>query len=75
MALSDEVISRYADSRVKQLTNPGVQTPAGVNLVILGLAAGDVEEEFEEIVGVEYDNTNRKHVLIAVKVVIATLAL
>jgi len=75
VALSDEVISRYANSRVKQLTNPGVQSPAGINAVILALAAGDVEEEFEEVVGVVYDNSNRKHVAIAVRGVIATLAL
>lgn len=74
MALSDEVTSRYPAVRLAQLTNPGDPTGTGsVDTTVLGLAATDVEADFEFEGGVNYDNTNARHVAIAVEGVIAKL--
>ena len=74
MALADKATERYA-LRLKQLTNPGVQAAAAINAAVLGCACEDVEGDFEIYCGVEYDNTNKRHVSVAVPGVIAKLAL
>ena len=74
MALVDEVQSRYAAARIKQLTNPGV--PGGTSAVDtarLALAATDVEAEFAIYCGVAYDGSVATHVTVAVEGVIAKL--
>lgn len=75
MALSDEVIARYSSTRLKQMTNPGVQSPSAIDTTVLGLAATDVESDFTTYVGVAYDGTVARHVSVAVEGVIALLYL
>jgi len=74
VALADKATERYA-LRLKQLTNPGVQTAAAIDTDILGYACEDVEADFEIVAGIEYDNTEARHVSVAVEGVIAKLAL
>lgn len=73
MALSDEVKSRYPAGRLAQLTNPGASAEDTTTDATLDLAADDVEADFEIIAGVEYDNTDARHVSVAVEGVIAKL--
>ena len=73
MALSDEVTSRYPNSRLIELTNAGDESASTINTTVLGLAATDAEAEFEEIAGLAYDGTDDRHVRAGVKGVIALL--
>ncbi len=73
MALSDEVTSRYPDSRLIQLTNAGDESADSVDTTMLGKAATDTEAKFVQLVGVEYDNSVATHVETAVLGVIAYL--
>lgn len=74
MALAAEVTARYPSARLIQLTNPGDQSAAAVDATVLGLAATDVEADFEVYAGVEYDNSEARHVSVAVWGVISKLA-
>jgi len=74
MALAAEVTARYPGSRLIQLTNPGDQSAAAVDATVLGLAVTDVQADFEIIAGIEYDNSEARHVSVAVWGVIAKLA-
>ena len=74
MALTDEVTSRYSAKRLQQLTNPGAPEGTGsIDTTRLGLAATDIEAEFETYCGVEYDGSEAQHVSVAVEGVIALL--
>ena len=74
MALAAEVIARYPSSRLIQLTRQSNQSGSSINTTILGLAVDDVEADFQIIAGVEYDNSDARHVGVAVEGVIAKLA-
>jgi len=73
MALVDQVTSRYPASRLKQLTNPNDQDATTVNATILALAAADVEADFKIYCATTYDNTDARHVAVAVDGVVAKL--
>jgi phage gp36-like protein len=75
MALAAEVIARYPNSRLVQLTNPGDGSATTVDTTRLGYAVTDAQNEFEDIAGVAYDNSVSKHVTAAVQGVIAFLYL
>lgn len=75
MALIDEVKARYPDNRLKQLTNPGDESAAATDDTFLGYSVTDVEAEFEVYAGVAYDNSDARHVPVAVDGVIAKLYL
>lgn len=75
MGLADQVTDRLGSSpRLKQLTNPGVQNPAGVNTTVLGKAATDVEADFKIYAGVEYNDSVDTHVAAGINAVLAKLA-
>ena len=73
MALSDEVIARYGDQYLVNLTNPYLSGPTTVDTTRLTKACDDVEADFEIHAGIEYDGTENIHVSVAVDGVIAKL--
>jgi hypothetical protein len=73
MSLSAEVQSRYPAQRLVELTNPGSITATTVNTTILGLAATDVEADFQIVAGIAYDGTDARHVKTAVEGVVLRL--
>ena len=75
MALADEVIARYPASRLKQLTNPNDQAASTVDTTVLGYAVADVIADFLTYCATTFDVTDSRHVSVAVKGVVATLAL
>jgi len=75
VALADEVTDRVPEARLIQLTNPGTQSAAAIDTTILGLACTDVAADFEIYAGVEYDNSEARHVSVGIWGVLAKLAL
>jgi len=73
MTLATEVQTRYGAQFLVNLTNPGDTTTTTINTTTLGLAATDVEADFEIHVGVEFDASNALHVTVACEGVIAKL--
>ena len=73
MSLSTEVIARYPTGRLRQLTNQGDQSATTTDTTVLGLAATDVQADFEIVAGIVYDGTEARHVSVAVEGVIAKL--
>ena len=74
MSLSTEVQSRYATTRLAQLTNPGVPGgTAAIDTDKLTLAATDIENSFPVYCGVAYDGSNAQHVAVGVEGVVAIL--
>lgn len=73
MALADEVTARYSASRLRQLTNPNDQDASSTNTTLLAKAVTDIQAEFAEITATTYDNSNAKHVAVAVQGVVAKL--
>jgi len=69
------VKSRYPETRLVELTNLGDESATVVDDTVLGLAATDVMAEFPIYVGVAYDNSDARHVPVAVSGVIAKLYL
>jgi len=74
MALAAEVTARYPSARLIQLTRPGTQTATTVDATLLGKACTDVEADFEIIAGIAYDNSDARHVSVAVWGVVSKLA-
>lgn len=75
MALADEVTARYSTQRLVELTNADDKTATTVDTTVLGYAVTDATGEFETRVGVTYDNSNSKHVAVAVQGVLYYLRL
>lgn len=73
MTLATDVQARYADQVLVNLTNPGESAPTTVDATRLGLAADDVQADFEIVAGVVYDGTDGRHVSVAVQGVMAKL--
>lgn len=73
MALADEVTARYPEPRLRQLTNGGTESASSINTTTLGYAATDVQADFKTYCGVAYDNSDARHVAVAVEGVIAKL--
>lgn len=65
MALIDEVTAYYPTHELVLWTNPGSRSPSTANTTNLQEACDDTEAWFEIYAGVVYDNTNRKHLLLA----------
>lgn len=70
MALADEVISRYSDTYLRQLTNH--EAAGSVDTTRLGLAVTDVEAAFLAA-GLTYDGSDSRHVLYGVDGVVIAL--
>jgi len=73
MALAAEVQSRYPSALLIQLTNPMNTAASSVNMTTLGLAATDVEADFQITAGVAYDGADARHVSVGIEGVIAKL--
>lgn len=73
MSLVSQVTARYSAAALLQLTNPDLPSATSVDTARLGYAADDVAAEFEVRAGVEYDDTNAKHVAVCVEGVVAFL--
>jgi hypothetical protein len=73
MALGDEVKLRVADQRLVELTNPD-DTGGGTILASrFDAAVADVEAAFRTYVQVTYDNSDGRHIELAVKGVLIKL--
>lgn len=73
MALADDVQSRIAAQRLKELTNDGSPTASSINLTILTNAASDIQADFELLSNENYNSTNPVHVAICVPAVMSKL--
>lgn len=73
MALSDEVTSRYSFQRLKEMTNDGDPTASSINTTVLGLAATDIQADFETLSNESFDLTKASHVVICVPAVMGKL--
>jgi len=73
MALSDELTNRLSTQKLVDLTNPDTTGATTVDTTRRDAAIADVEGEFRTIAGVVYDNTDNRHVKIAVKGVVLYL--
>jgi hypothetical protein len=73
MALATRVQERYAAQRLIELTNPGEPNATTLDTDRLTAAADDVEADFHIYNCPEYDDTDAKHVTVAVEGVIAKL--
>ena len=67
MALVDQVALRYSNARLVALTNPDQPgSTTTVDSARLAAAAADAEAEFRAVCGVAYDDTDARHVAVAV---------
>lgn len=73
MSLQTEVTSRYADAKLRRLTNPESRSPTSADATRLALACTDAESEFFRWTGVTFDVTNAQHVAAAVELVVLLL--
>ena len=73
MALTDKVTTRIATSRLVQLTRPEATNATTVDTTILAAAAADAEAIIEVKAGVEYDDTDARHVATAIEGVVLHL--
>jgi hypothetical protein len=73
MALTDEVTARLSAKYLEQITNPDLPGAGSADSTRLSKAATDVEADFKVLAGVAYDNTDTRHVTVAVKGVEAKL--
>lgn len=73
MALIDRVKARYTEQKLIELTNKDDETATTIDDTRLGLAVTDTEAAFETHVGVAYDDTDARHVRVAVRGVIVHL--
>lgn len=67
MALIDEVTAYYTTQRLVEWTNPDDRSASTIHPTNLQDACDDTEAWFETFAGTVYDNTNRKHLLLARK--------
>ena len=72
MALSDDVIDRISDARLRQLTRPWEPEGVDVQQAMVTRAVSDVEGRFLSM-GVTYDSTDKAHVPVGVDGVVAML--
>lgn len=73
MALVDEVQSRFGTAFLAQITNPQNPAATSLNSARLALAATDVESDFRIYCGVTYNNSDARHVNVAVEGVVIKL--
>ncbi|ANS05699.1 hypothetical protein [uncultured Mediterranean phage] len=62
MALVDEVATRFSTELRRQMTRND-DTTNSIDTAKLQILCDDAEEEFEVLVGVEYDNDDRRHIV------------
>jgi len=66
MALIDEVTAYYSTEELVKWTNPSSRAASSINTTNLQEACDDTEAWFEIYsAGVSYDNSNRKHLVLA----------
>lgn len=75
MALTTRVTARLSDMLLRALTNPDSPGASAVDSTRLANAAEDVEADFKIHAGVEYDDTDARHVATAIGGVVAKLKL
>ena len=75
MALIDRVKARITTQKLIELTNKDSKTATAIDDTRLALAVTDAESSFAVFTGVAYDDTNGKHVPVAVRGVVAHLLL
>ena len=74
MALSDEVLKRYANNTVlQQLTNQGDESASSYDAGRLSTACTDVQADFLTYTATTYDNSDAQHVAVACQGVMAYL--
>lgn len=75
MALTDEVQTRYSSARLIQLTGANDQDATAITAAKLSAASTDVQADFLIYCATTYDNSEPKHVAVAVAGVVAKLAM
>ena len=75
MALVDSVTARVSAQRLIELTNHDERDATTINTTVLGLAADDAEQEFQQVVGQVFDEDDAGHVQAAVQGVVYYLLL
>lgn len=73
MALIDRVKARYPEQKLIELTNKDDKTATTIDDTRLAVAITDTETAFETLVGLAYDDTDARHVRVAVRGVIVHL--
>lgn len=73
MALETHVQNRYSNQLLVQWTNPQNSTATTIDSDRLGYACDDVEAWFKILAGVAYDDTDARHIAVAVEGVQARL--
>lgn len=75
MALTTQVTTRLSTTLLRALTNPDAPSASSVDSTRLAAAATDVEADFRIIAGISYDDSDARHVAVAVAGVVAKLKL
>lgn len=65
MALQDEFEARFAAGYRKRISNPETRQPTSQNDTLVAQACTDAAEEFEQLVGVEFDVSLTAHAQLA----------
>lgn len=73
MALKTRVTTRYSADAILKISNPDAASASVNDDARLDLAVLDAEAEFEVMVGVVYDDTDAKHQMAAVQLVVLKL--
>jgi hypothetical protein len=73
VTIANDVQDRYGTEFLVGLTNPADPNATSINTTTLGKAVLDVGAAFEIHAGLELDDTDSKHVMVAVEGVIAIL--
>lgn len=71
--LSDAVQARYSVEKMVQLTNPDVPNATTVDTTRLLAACDDVIADFDLVANTTFDDTDSRHVKVAIEGVILTL--
>jgi len=66
MPLTTHVTDRVPGFRLVELANL-TKTATTIDAAVLALAAGDAEEDFKTLANVEYDDTDRRHIVVGVQ--------
>lgn len=67
MALADEVTTRLPSQVLVELTNPNTPSATTADATVLAAAAADAQADFQIFAGVEYDNSDVRHVRVGVE--------
>lgn len=73
MSLSTRVQARYSSQYLVNITNPQSESGITIDTTKFDAAITDVEAQFEIYAGTEYDDTNDRHGVVGVELVVSLL--